>query len=37
LRGKDLPAVADALGVIASANAALNEYAKGRRSELATI
>jgi uncharacterized protein (DUF169 family) len=37
LRGKDLSAVADALGTIASANAALNEYAKGRRSELATL
>src|SRR5271170_8414752 len=37
LRGKDLAAVADALGVITSANAALNEYAQGRRSQLATI
>ena len=37
LRGKDLAAVADALTVITSANAALNEYAKGRRSQLATI
>jgi uncharacterized protein (DUF169 family) len=37
LRGKDLAAVADALGVITSANAALNEYAKGRRADLATI
>src|SRR6202011_1523035 len=37
LRGKDLPAVADALGVIAGANAALNEYAKSRRAQLATI
>jgi uncharacterized protein (DUF169 family) len=37
LRGKDLAAVADALGVIASANAALNEYAAGRRAQLATI
>jgi uncharacterized protein (DUF169 family) len=37
LRGKDLAAVADALTVIASANAALNEYASGRRSQLATI
>jgi hypothetical protein len=27
----------DALAVIASANAALNEYAAGRRSQLATI
>jgi uncharacterized protein (DUF169 family) len=37
LRGKDLAVVADALGVITSANAALNEYAAGRRSQLATI
>jgi uncharacterized protein (DUF169 family) len=37
LRGKDLAAVADALGVIVSANAALNDYAAGRRSQLATI
>lgn len=37
LRGKDLAAVADALGVIVSANAALTEYAAGRRSQLATI
>jgi len=37
LRGKDLAAVADALGVITSANAALREYAAGRRSSLATI
>jgi uncharacterized protein (DUF169 family) len=37
LRGKDLGAVADALGVIVGANAALNDYAKGRRSQLATI
>jgi uncharacterized protein (DUF169 family) len=37
LRGKDLAAVADALGVITSANAALREYAAGRRSQLATI
>jgi uncharacterized protein (DUF169 family) len=37
LQGKDLGAVADALGVIVGANAALNDYAKGRRSQLATI
>jgi uncharacterized protein (DUF169 family) len=37
LRGKDLTAVADALGVITSANAALIDYAAGRRSQLATI
>jgi uncharacterized protein (DUF169 family) len=35
--GKDLQAVADALRVIANANAALSDYAKGRRSELAMI
>jgi uncharacterized protein (DUF169 family) len=37
LRGKDLAAVADALGVVIGANAALREYAAGRRSQLATI
>jgi len=37
LRGRDVPAVADALQVITRANAALNEYATGRRSQLATI
>lgn len=37
LRGRDLAAVADALAVITSANAALNEYAKGRRAQLATL
>jgi uncharacterized protein (DUF169 family) len=37
LRGKDLAAVADSLTIITSANAALNDYAKGRRSQLATI
>jgi uncharacterized protein (DUF169 family) len=36
LRGKDLPAVAEALKTIANANAALQEYAKGRREQLAT-
>jgi uncharacterized protein (DUF169 family) len=36
LRGKDLGAVADALSVITNANAALREYATGRRQELAT-
>ena len=35
LRGKDLAVVADSLTVIASANAALNDYAKGRRPQLA--
>jgi uncharacterized protein (DUF169 family) len=37
VRGKDLATVADALGVVASANAALNDYAKGRRQDLATV
>src|SRR5271168_1932026 len=37
LRGKDLAAVADALTIITSANAALNDYATGRRSSLATV
>ena len=36
VRGKDLAAVADALTTITSANAALNTYATGRRTELAT-
>jgi uncharacterized protein (DUF169 family) len=37
LRGQDLGAVADALATINSANAALREYAQGRRAELASI
>ena len=37
LRGKDLAAMADALNIITSANAALNDYATGRREQLATI
>ena len=37
VRGKDLGAVADALGVITTANAALSDYAKGRRQDLATL
>lgn len=37
VRGADLAAVADALTVITGANAALQEYAAGRRAELATI
>ena len=36
LRGADLAKVAEALGVIASANSALQIYAQGRRSKLAT-
>jgi hypothetical protein len=37
VRGRDLAAVADALAVITTANAALNDHAKGRRQELATL
>ena len=37
VRGSDLEKLADALGIITSANAALNDYAKGRRQELATL
>jgi uncharacterized protein (DUF169 family) len=36
VRGKDLPALADALEVIAGANNALQQYATGRRAELAS-
>jgi uncharacterized protein (DUF169 family) len=36
LRGKDLPAIVDALKTIAAANQALQQYAKGRREQLAT-
>jgi uncharacterized protein (DUF169 family) len=36
LRGKDLPAVVEALKTIVGANAALQDYAKGRRSQLAS-
>ncbi|MBZ5539011.1 MAG: DUF169 domain-containing protein [Acidobacteriia bacterium] len=37
LRGSDLAAVAEALGVITGANAALTGYAQGRRSQLSTL
>jgi uncharacterized protein (DUF169 family) len=37
LRGKDLPAVSEALKIISSANFALNDYAKGRREQLSTM
>lgn len=37
LRGKDLPAVVEALKVIGSANSALHDYAKSRREQLATL
>jgi len=37
LRGENLATVADALAVITSANAALREYAFGRRAELASM
>jgi uncharacterized protein (DUF169 family) len=36
VRGKDLPAMVEALRTIGSANAALQEYAKGRREQLST-
>jgi uncharacterized protein (DUF169 family) len=36
LRGQDLVAVSDALATITSANTALQEYAQGRRAELAS-
>jgi uncharacterized protein (DUF169 family) len=36
LRGRDLPALADALEVIATANQALGEYARARREQLAS-
>jgi len=36
LRGQDLAAVADALTTITSANTALQQYAQGRRTELAS-
>ena len=34
VRGKDLPSIADALGVISGANAALRDYARGRQEQL---
>jgi len=37
LRGRDLPAVAEALKAIGSANTALHDYAKGRRAQLSTL
>jgi hypothetical protein len=37
VRGKDLAAIADAIGVITRANAALLDYATGRRQQLATV
>jgi uncharacterized protein (DUF169 family) len=37
VRGKDLGKIADALGVITGANSALQQYATGRRNDLATI
>jgi hypothetical protein len=36
VRGKDLSVLADALDVITGANNALQQYAQGRRTELAT-
>jgi uncharacterized protein (DUF169 family) len=37
LRGRDLAGVAEALGIVAKANAALNDYAQGRHAQLATL
>lgn len=37
IRGKDLPAVVEALKTIGSANTALFDYAKGRREQLSTL
>jgi uncharacterized protein (DUF169 family) len=37
VRGRDLAALAEALGVVAGANSALQEYAQGRRTELASV
>jgi uncharacterized protein (DUF169 family) len=37
VRGADLPRIVDALKTISSANAALKEYATGRREQLSTI
>ncbi len=37
IRGKDLPSVAEALEIIASANTALLNYARGRRRDLASV
>jgi uncharacterized protein (DUF169 family) len=37
VRGKDVGAIAEALGVITSANSALADYAKGRRQQLASV
>jgi len=34
LRAKDLPSIAEALAVIGGANAALRDYARGRREQL---
>jgi uncharacterized protein (DUF169 family) len=37
VRGKDVAAIADALQVIGSANAALRDYATERRQTLSTV
>jgi uncharacterized protein (DUF169 family) len=37
LRGKDVARVAEALAVIANANAALDDYARGRKQQLASV
>jgi hypothetical protein len=36
-RGRDLAIVADALGIIVSANAALSDYAADRRRHMASV
>jgi hypothetical protein len=36
VRGQDLEAIADALEVVTSANAALSDYAIGQRQKLST-
>jgi uncharacterized protein (DUF169 family) len=37
IRAKDLPSVAEALSVVGGANAALRDYARGRREQLSTM
>ena len=36
VRGRDVPAIAEALSMITEANAALNDYARGKRQQLAS-
>jgi uncharacterized protein (DUF169 family) len=37
VRGVDMPRIVDALKTIGTANAALQDYAQGRRSQLSTL